>query len=223
MSGSTIKLEINSNYLLFTNYSTINNVKVKVVSIMNYEEASKISYSIRNLAINEKVIDLNSDNTDEYLNKQLFYYCINTDADGTENPYIVWDDVVDETRTTKLSVTYNYNLSLDVQADLVADISTIEKSITTFIASTYGSSIKATLVSDGIEGSEVDSKTAELLKYKNLFEEAKTIIEKLATLKQIESLINYFAKDDMMDKINGLSESLDNIQQTVATISEIIS
>ena len=223
MEGSANKLSINSKYLLYTNYSTISALKVKVIGILNYSKAQEVPYSIKNLAINEKVVDITNNDTEEYLKNQLYYLCIYTDANGKETQYLVWDDVIDTQRTTKLSISYDYSLNLEVSSDLISDLSTIENSINTFIKTTYGNSVIPTLVSNGEVKSTTDSKTQELNKYKELFNIATGVAEKLANLKQIESLINYFAKDDMYEKINDLSEQLSNIESTVATISAQIS
>ena len=223
MEGSANNLSINSKYLLYTNYSTISALKVKVIGILNYSKAQEIPYSIKNLAINEKVVDTTNNDTEEYLKDQLYYLCIYTDSNGNETPYLVWDDVIDTQRTTKLSISYDYSLNLEVSSDLISDLPTIENSITTFIKTTYGNSVIPTLVGNGEVESTTDSKTQELNKYKELFNIATGVAEKLANLKQIESLIDYFAKDDMYEKINDLSEQLSNIQSTVATISAQIS
>lgn len=223
MEGSANNLSINSKYLLYTNYSTISTLKVKVIGILNYSKAQEVPYSIKNLAINEKVVDITNNDTEEYLKNQLYYLCIHTDANGKETQYLVWDDVIDTQRTTKLSISYDYSLNLEVSSDLISDLSTIENSINTFIKTTYGNSVIPTLISNGEVKSTTDSKTQELNKYKELFNIASGVAEKLANLKQIESLINYFAKDDMYEKINDLSEQLSNIESTVATISAQIS
>ena len=222
-SGSAINLSINSKYLLYTNYSTISGAKIKVIGILNYTKAQEIPYSIKNLSINEKVVDLNTEDTELYLKDQLYYLCIVTDLDGKETPILVWDDIIDTQRTTKLSAAYDYSLNLEVSSDLIADLPTIENSITTFIKTTYGNSVVPTLVGNGEVKTSTDAKTQELNKYKELFSSAVTVAEKLASLKQIESLINYFAKDDMYEKVNGLAEMLSNIQNTVNTISAQIS
>lgn len=223
MEGSANNLSINSKYLLYTNYSTISALKVKVIGILNYSKAQEVPYSIKNLAINEKVVDTTNNDTEEYLKDQLYYLCIHTDANGNETPYLVWDDVIDTQRTTKLSISYDYSLNLEVSSDLISDLPTIENSINTFIKTTYGNSVIPTLISNGETKTTTDTKTQELNKYKELFNIATGVAEKLANLKQIESLINYFAKDDMYEKMNNLSEQLSNIQSTVATISAQIS
>lgn len=223
MEGSANKLSINSKYLLYTNYSTISGVKIKVIGILNYSKAQEIPYSIKNLGINEKVVDTSNDDTEEYFKNQLYYLCVYTDNTGKETQYLIWDDVIDSKRTTKLSVSYDYSLNLEVSSDLITDLPTIENSINTFIKSTYGNSVIPTLVGNGETISTSDSKTQELNRYKELFNIAHGVAEKLANLKQIESLINYFAKDDMYEKINSLSEQLSNIESTVATISAQIS
>lgn len=223
MEGSANNLSINSKYLLSTNYSSISGLKVKVIGILNYSKAQEIPYSIKNLAINEKVVDTANDDTEEYLKNQLYYLCIHTDSTGKETPYLVWDDVIDTQRTTKLSISYDYSLNLEVSSDLVADLPTIENSIVTFIKTTYGNSVVPTLVGNGETKTTTDTKTQELNRYKELFNMATGVAEKLASLKQIESLINYFAKDDMYEKINNLSEQLSGIESTVSTISAQLS
>lgn len=223
MAGTANNLSINSKYLLYTNYSTISALKVKVIGILNYSKAQEVPYSIKNLAINEKVVDTTNDDTEEYLKDQLYYLCIYIDTNGNETQYLVWDDVIDTQRTTKLSISYDYSLNLEVSSDLISDLPTIENSITTFIKTTYGNSVVPTLVGNGEVESTTDTKTQELNKYKELFNIATGVAEKLANLKQIESLINYFAKDDMYEKVNNLSEQLSNIESTVATISAQIS
>lgn len=223
MEGSANNLSINSKYLLYTNYSTISALKVKVIGILNYSKAQEVPYSIKNLAINEKVVDTTNNDTEEYLKDQLYYLCIHTDANGKETQYLVWDDVIDTQRTTKLSISYDYSLNLEVSSDLISDLPTIENSINTFIKTTYGNSVIPTLIGNGETKTTTDTKTQELNKYKELFNIATGVAEKLANLKQIESLINYFAKDDMYEKMNNLSEQLSNIQSTVATISAQIS
>lgn len=220
--GTMTKLSINSKYNLYTNYATISGVQISVEAILNYDAAQNRGFSITNLAINEKVIDLNSDETIEYLKDQLYYLCIHTDVNNNESVYLVWDDIIDSDKTTKLSTKYNYTLELDISSNLISNLPTIENSIKTYINQTYGSSVTPTLTSNG-ETSTLDTTTQELNKYKELFNEAKGIADKLASLKQIESLINYFANDDMYSKIQELSDSLNSIQTTVSTIAEMIS
>ena len=164
MAGTATKLAIESQYLLYTNYGTYSGLNVKVKAILNHEKAAEVPFSIKNLAINEKVIDITANETDTYLNSQLFYLCVSTD--GSETQYLVWDDVIDSSKTTKVSTTYNYSLNLEVNNSLIADLPTIERSITTFIQSTYGNTVIPTLVSNGEIESTLDSKTQELNKYK---------------------------------------------------------
>lgn len=223
MSGTASKLCINSEYLLFTNYGTINGEKVKVKAILNYEKANEIPFSIKNLAINEKVIDVTALETDTYIENQLYYLCISKDANGNENSILVWDDVIDSSKTTKLAAEYNYTLNLTVSAALIADLPTIENSITTFINNTYGNTVIPNLVANGEVETTLDSKTQELNRYKEMLQDAMGLADKMAKLKQIETLINYFAKDDMYQKIVSMSDALSEIQSTISTISAQIS
>lgn len=213
------KLSVNMKYLLYTKYNTIPGVNVDVVGIMNYDEAILLPYSIISLAINEKVVDV-EDETENYLREQLYYKCVNKSEDGKETIYVVWDNIIDSERTTRLSVEYSYTMKLTVDANLDTSLSDIINDIHAYIVSTYGASVTPVFTQTGV--GEYDSENNELNEYKKLVEESKTIVSKIASLKQIETLIDYFAKDDMMEKISEINESLTNIQDTVSTISDMI-
>ena len=218
---TSTKLDINSEYLVYTTYETISALKLKIVGILSYEQALELPYSVKVLALNEKVVDTN-DNTEEYLKDLLFYKCTRTNSKNEEEIYVIWDDIIDFNKTTKLSVSYEYRLTLDISSDLISDKSTIENSITTFIANNYGNTVKSELIAYGTTDSTEDETTKQLNYYKELFESAKALADKMAKLKQIESLINYFAKDDMQEKIKTFNESLTSIQDDIAAISAII-
>lgn len=214
------KLELNTKYLLFTKYNTIPGLEVEVVGLINYQEAEDLPFSITNLAINEKVVD--SEDTDAYLKDQLYFKCIYKDEDNNETIYLVWDDIIDEIRTTRLSVQYKYNLLLDVDTGIDVSLNTVIESVASYIGTNFGSNIRPTITSLGIVSEEL-TRDDILNQYKEQLEICKTVLNKLASLKQIETLINYFAKDDMIEKIKTMSDQLTNIQDTMGTISDLIS
>lgn len=216
--GTINKLSVDTDYLLYTNYNSIPGVKVKVTGVMNYDEAILLPFSITAIAINEKVVDPEGD-TEEYLRKQLFYKCITKDVDSNETVYVVWDDIINSEKTTRLSVDYNYTLKLTVDSSIENSISDIVSDITSYIITTYGSQVTPELTQIGIGVTENN----ELEEYKQQLDIAKTVISKLASLKQIETLIDYFAKDDMNEKLVSINEQLGNIMDTVNTISDLVS
>lgn len=218
---TTSKLDINSEYLVYTNYETISAKKLKIVGILNYEQALDLPYSVIVLALNENVVKANED-TEAYLKNLLFYKCTSLNSNNEEEIYIIWDDIINFNKTTKLSVTYEYRLSLDIQTGLISDKATIENSITTFINNTYSGTVKPELVSLGTSESTEDETTKQLEEYKNLFEIAKGLADKMAKLKQIEELIDYFAKDDMKEKIQDMSEAITSMQEDISAISAMI-
>ena len=214
------KLELNTKYLLFTKYNTIPGLEVEVVGLINQQEAKDLPFSITNLAINEKVVD--SEDTDVYLIDQLYFKCIYKDEDNNETIYLVWDDIIDEIRTTRLSVQYKYNLLLDVDTGIDVSLNTVIESVASYIGTNFGPNIRPTITSLGIVSDELTTDDI-LNQYKEQLEICKTVLNKLASLKQIETLINYFAKDDMIEKIKTMSDQLTNIQDTMGTISDLIS
>ena len=101
-------LTIGKRYLISTKKETILKASVEVTGILNYQMAIKEPYDLLSLAVNERIIDKNNDDM-AYLYSQLYYKCVLND--GTNQIILVWDDILDETRTTELSITHNYDMS----------------------------------------------------------------------------------------------------------------
>jgi len=227
MTGVANKLKINTSYLLFTNYNTISTQKVKVVGIINYEQTLKLSYSVTGMSINEKVVELSEEygtDTEEYLRNQLYYKCVALNDDNKEKVdqiYLVWDDIIDTTRTTQLNTEYNYNLRLIVNNNLTESIDDIKKEIETFIEERYKKFIDVNMSINRVI-SRNDTK-AMLDDYMEKFEDARILITKMANLKQIETLIEMLVSGKMMDNINDISGKLSTINDTCNSISALIS
>ncbi len=222
--GTISKLEVNVPYLLYTTNDTILAKKITVVGVLNYDQALKENYSITGIAINEKVVSTDYDTTEEYLRTQLFYKCIEYDEDQTnleDKVYLVWDDIIDLTRTTRLSSTYKFQLTLEINNNLDVSLNTVMTKIQDYIITEFEENIVPTLVQTQVVG---QNDTKQLLEdYMKKFEEARSVINKMASLKQIESLIDALVSSNMITNINDINDKLTTIAGTVATISDLIS
>lgn len=217
------KLSINGEYLIYTLYGTISALSVKVAGILNYSEAKDLPYSIKVIANNEKVIsDKNEEDTEEYLSGLLYYKCVYENSSGEEELVIIWDDIIDWSKTIRKSTDYEYRLTLSIGSDLINDKTTIENAITTYITKTFAGGITPKLVALGTSEESEDQTTKELNETKEELAKAMAVVKSLAKLTQIESLINYFAKDDMQAKIKDISSSLDTMSENIARINAII-
>lgn len=217
------KLVINGEYLIYTLYNTISALSVKVAGILNYEEAQELPYSIKVLGNNEKVIsDKNETETEEYLSGILYYKCVYTNSLGKEEIIIIWDDIIDWSKTVRKSVDYEYRLTLTIGSNLISDKTTIENAITTYINKTFGGSVVPTLVALGTSEETEDQTTKELNEYKEKCNLSSAVVDKIAKLSQIERLIDYFAKDDMYDKLKDMGTQIENMSENIARINQII-
>jgi len=222
--GSITNLQVNIPYLLFTKKETIMAERVKVVGILNYEQANDINYSIITLAINEKVIEKKNepDATENYLKAQFFYKCKGLDKNGAETDkiFLVWDDVIDTIKTTQLMSTYTYKLTLQVNTNLDMPINEACNAITNNIRDMFNGMIEAEMKQIEIIGQN-DYK-ALLDDYMSKFEDAKTVINKLAALKQIETLIEILSSGMIVENMNKIAEKQEEILTVVGSISDMI-
>jgi methyl-accepting chemotaxis protein len=212
-------LTINKKYLLYTLSDSIYSEPIEVVSVLNYTQASKIPYNIMNLAINEKVVEGSGENgTEDYLKKQLFYHCT-TINDSTRN-FIIWDGVLDTVRTTLLDSEYKYTLYLTTSGSLETPMTTVLDKINSFIAQEFKNTIDSEFIEVSING--INEKDAKINELTQSLEEAMSVVRKIASLKQIETLIEQLATSQMVDRVQSISETLTEITETVNNISSII-
>jgi len=226
--GTITKLKVNIPYLLFTKKETIMGEKVKVVGILNWKETQDINYSVTVLANNEKAVALTQD-TDKYLTEQFFYKCVGltystkTKTDEENNKvFLVWDDIIDSARTTQLKSNYIYQLTLTIDTNLTTPIAEVCQTIKNTINNTmFNGTVKSDIKQIAVVGQN-DYKLM-LDEYMQKFEDAKSVISKIAALKQIESLIEILSNGMIVENMNKIAEKQEEILTTVATISEMIS
>jgi hypothetical protein len=221
--ATVVKLDINKTYLLFTNADTINAKKVKVVGILNYDQAMIENYSITGLAINEKVVGQEYPTTEEYLVDQLYWKCISFDND-IENPdeiLVVWDDVIDAVRTTRLSTSYKYQMTLEVGSELNQSLDSIISKLQSFIQTEFEGNVNSFIVQTQIVGQ--DNTRILLDEYARTVEEARSVISKLAAIKQIETLIDELISSNFLNNVREIRDNMETVAASVATISDMIS
>lgn len=219
------KLKINSSYSVYTKLRFINGDKVKVTGILNYDELENLPFSITNLAINEKVVDTtNNAETDTYLKKQQYYLCkyINNE----EKVLILWDDVIDSNKTTRLNVDYNYNLKLSVTHEFEGSIDDVINDIQTLLFDKYKTQLESSFINTSVNSYEnpFDSDNTEdtINYYREVLGEAMAVVQKIASLKQIETAIDMFVKGEFNNKMKSLIDQFGILKEGVDAISSII-
>lgn len=222
-----MKLEINKSYILFTNSDYILNKKVRILSYMNYDRASQHASFIENVAINEKFIDSSGD--PDYLKKQTFYDCgVIKLEDGewklTGETVIVWDDIIDTDRTQRLYEDYVYKFSFkfkDVDQTDTFTYQDVVKTIEQTLNSKYnvGGKTKVEFEFEKVASADLNSSESELKEVKSVLEEAKNTINAFISLEDSAKAINSeFSDNDILNKVNTVSNNVDNILKNTNTI-----
>lgn len=215
-----MKLEINKSYSLYTTSNYISNKKVKVLGFVGYDRASQYKTFVENVAINEKYIDISGD-TDTYLRKMIFYDCgvidyNNGEWDLTGEHVIVWDDIIDMDRTTRLYDEYVYRLGITFKNLSSTDVITKEdviKLIKNAINSTYNSEkTKVGLEIEAVSDNALDAVETQLEKTRAMLDEANECLGVMVTLQEASKEIITDIKDnDLVNKVNAVNDVVDNI------------
>jgi hypothetical protein len=214
--ASAVKLQINASYNVYSLLNTISGEKLKVVGIMNYEEAKDLPYSINVLAINEKVISLESEvDTEKYMKTQLYYYC--KGLEDETKIFILWDEIIDANRTTKLTVDYTYSLILAVKETFSGSIEDVITNLRLLLGEKYANDIEASFIQVSVTGQ--DEKEQLLADYKQILNEAMAVAQKLASVKQIETAIDEFVKGRFNERLASLSDQISTLNEAVSTIA----
>lgn len=220
-------LSIGKSYNLSTIQKSIVKNKIKVVGFLNYNEALKIPYNIRNLAINEKIINL--DNGDEtYLQSQNYYKCVILDSSNqtieTSDYILVWDDIIDTTDTTELNVIYN--LSVDVTINPASDvqISEVIERIKSNISSNFNNEVSVNIKINNVSSNvSLDSNTDQLMnnisQMEELLKQASNSLLTLVSLKNSsQTLIDKITNLNVSTNLTEMAQNLDEIKTTVDDI-----
>ena len=216
-----MKLSINKSYNLFTKKETIAYKKVKVLGILNYEEAQSIADSIYQLAINEAVID--TEDTANYLEKQIYYKLLT--LDGTNTNLVCWDDVIDFDKTTELNVGFNLLVSVNINANSSISIDDVKNSLSNALIRDFDSkeingSVRVVGTSESSSISESVNATEDLIKtYESLLTETKDVLEIIIAQEnkantvytKMESLSNLTNLDTIQTRLNEIKETVEEI------------
>ena len=216
-----MKLSINKSYNLFTNKETIAYKKVKVLGILNYEEAQNIADSIYQLAINETVID--SEDTANYLEEQIYYKLVT--LDGTNTNLVCWDDVIDFDKTTELNVDFNLLVTVNINANSSISIDDVKNSLSNALVSDFDTkeisgSVRVVGTSNSSSISDSVNATEDLIKsYESLLSETKDVLEIIIAQEnkantvytKMESLSNLTNLDTIQTRLNEIKETVEEI------------
>lgn len=216
-----MKLSINKSYNLFTKKETIAYKKVKVLGILNYEEAQNIADSIYQLAINEAVID--TEDTANYLENQIYYKLLA--LDGTNANLVCWDGVIDFDKTTELNVGFNLLVSVDINANSNISIDDVKNSLLNAIIKDFDTkeisgTVKVVGTSETSSISESVNATEDLIKnYENLLSQTKDVLEIIIAQEnkantvytKMESLSNLTNLDTIQTRLNEIKETVEEI------------
>ena len=225
-----MRLEINKSYIIYTNSESVTNKKIRVLSYMNYDRASKYSSMAENIAINEKFISATEDqNTIDYLKSQIFYDCgVIELVDGawelTGEVIVLWDDIIDFDKTELLNEDYVYKLSFkfkDIEdADNISHDDVIQV-ITDALNTAYKSSDK-----EKIEFNLEKIKSSDLNSIESKYEQATALLDQtsqalnafISFADEAKSINSEFSDNNIVDKVNDVGNTLKTIQNQLSTI-----
>lgn len=226
-----MKLQVSKSYLLSSLQKTISKEKVKIVGLLTYEEALKVPYNIRTLAINEKVID-QSNEDDTYLSRQVYYKCVKLNpenADEELSEYVlIWDEIIDSTSTTELNITYQLSLTTDINPNSNITISEVIETLKNSLKEKYGEDVSYTIkVTNTSSGSSIDSSTDAILNNaaqteETLKEAMNTLISMIQLLNTIETATAKLNELNTAGSISSIAEKVDEISVTVDNIYKLV-
>lgn len=224
-------LTVGKSYNISTVEKTIVKRKVKVVGYLNYDEALKVPYNIRTLAINEKIVtENNEDNT--YLQNQQYYKCVVLQSDNTNqetSEYIlVWDDVIDTNATTELNVSYDLNVVVSINPNADVQISEIMDSIKSHIVSDYSGNVDVNITINNVSSNvTIDTNTERLTnnmeQMKELLKESASSLLTLISLKNgSQTLLEKITNLNVSSNLTEMAQVLDEVKTTVDDIYSLV-
>lgn len=224
-------LTVGKSYNISTVEKTIVKRKVKVVGYLNYDEALKVPYNIRTLAINEKIVtENNEDNT--YLQNQQYYKCVVLQSDNanqeTSEYILVWDDVIDTNATTELNVSYDLNVVVSINPNADVQISEIMDSIKSHIVSDYSGSVDVNITINNVSSNvTIDTNTERLTnnmeQMKELLKESASSLLTLISLKNgSQTLLEKITNLNVSSNLTEMAQVLDEVKTTVDDIYSLV-
>lgn len=224
-------LTVGKSYNISTVEKSIVKRKVKVVGYLNYDEALKVPYNIRTLAINEKIVtENNEDNT--YLQNQQYYKCVVLQSDNanieTSEYILVWDDVIDTNATTELNVSYDLNVVVSINPNADVQISEIMDSIKSHIVSDYSGSVDVNITINNVSSNvTIDTNTERLTnnmeQMKELLKESASSLLTLISLKNgSQTLLEKITNLNVSSNLTEMAQVLDEVKTTVDDIYSLV-
>lgn len=224
-------LTVGKSYNISTVEKSIVKRKVKVVGYLNYDEALKVPYNIRTLAINEKIVtENNEDNT--YLQNQQYYKCVILQSDNanqeTSEYILVWDDVIDTNATTELNVSYDLNVVVSINPNADIQISEIMDSIKSHIVSDYSGNVDVNITINSVSSNvTIDTNTERLTnnmeQMKELLKESASSLLTLISLKNgSQTLLEKITNLNVSSNLTEMAQVLDEVKTTVDDIYSLV-
>lgn len=206
-------------YLISTHKQTLLNKKIEVVALLTFDEAIKrVPYDIATLAINEEIIPPDGQlEMNTYFSDKDFYHCKELDDAGnlTGNQLLLWDGVVDDTKTNVLSTEYRYNLNITIPLEG----STTRQNIITTILETVNSTYGTEYLSIAELGVGADADLNELYVLREKAALGEQVIGKLSKLYGINVILDKILNMDATTKITDIFTQIEIIQSAISKIS----
>ena len=229
MRINAMKLEINKSYSLYTLSDYITNKKIKILGFIGYERASQYASFVENVAINEKFIDT-TDDSGTYLKQQIYYDCgeleyINGEWKLNGNHIIIWDDILDLDRTTRLYENYTYKLDFMFKDVGSTDVITKEDVIEV-IKNALESHFNTTKQKIGYElklisDNTIDSVETQLEKTQEALDKANDVINTFISLKdEAKKVTTDIVDNELVGKVNVIGSRVEDISSSIETIMQ---
>ena len=223
------KLDVGSKYLIYTLGSTIQKERVLVAGLLTYSETNRVPYDLYALAINENIkIDgenYTKENVGYFFNDKQFYHCKEIGNDGLPvdngKQYLLWDDIIDTARLTKLKVKHTYALTLTVDYDAKSSKKTMIDSIKNNFKSTFGDK-EGSIVIEHQASDDYDD-YARFSDYESKLEKSEQILKQIQALSSLEPMIQKLTETDFAALFKTINERLGSIESNLAAINANLS
>ncbi len=204
------QLTINGRYIISTNKNTFTNLKIKVLGIVNYEEAKASSFDITTLAINENVLG----NEPTQFQDHVFYKCEELSPDGTNgngNIIMLWAEIIDGKYSNILSRNLNYDVKFTVPANSIANISTVKEDVTLYMHNKFDIDIEWNFTG-GDDNNKLDIVEDQLKR-------ALDVLAQLYSLKSLTPLIKELNDESLLKNIKEMGKSVTIVKERISTIA----
>ena len=216
-------LKVGKEYQLTTKNETINEVKVKVVGIVDFSETKRIPYSLQVLAVNERVINYQDESKlEDYLKDNNIYHlrALEKNDDGTYSEYLVWDGIIDLKNTTSIDRIYKFEMNIKTNADYDQDINVFIKKLQNYIH-TQHAGIDATITYAANENEAANTLLKEQ-EYKKKLDQALSTIDAFNQLNvEFIPTIKAISSTNLNEKLISILKMIPDIESRISTLTKI--